>query len=196
MDEDIRICFFGDSLVNGTGDRQALGWTGRVCAAANRSKFVVTHYNLGIRRNTSQDVLSRWRKEFDDRNMSSVDCRMVFAFGVNDTVMENNNTRVNEKLSLENAYSIIKQAAELAPVLWLGPTPVDDDEHNRRIENLSRNYNQIADELGIKYITVFDALRKNSVWMEEVQNGDGSHPDAAGYAVLSELILNESHWWK
>ncbi|HZC55143.1 MAG TPA: hypothetical protein VE396_03730 [Xanthobacteraceae bacterium] len=30
----IRICFFGDSMVNGTGDDACLGWVGRICAAA------------------------------------------------------------------------------------------------------------------------------------------------------------------
>jgi lysophospholipase L1-like esterase len=195
MNDDVRICFFGDSLVNGTGDRQALGWTGRVCAVANHSKFVVTHYNLGIRRNTSQDVLARWQVEFEERNMSSADCRMVFSFGINDTVMENNHCRVSEDLSLENAHLIMKQAAELAPVLWVSPTPVDDDEHNRRTEILSRNYNEVADKFDIKYINVFDALINNSVWLKEVKNGDGSHPDGAGYAVLSELILSGSDWW-
>jgi lysophospholipase L1-like esterase len=31
---DLRICFVGDSLTNGTGDPDCLGWTGRVCASA------------------------------------------------------------------------------------------------------------------------------------------------------------------
>ena len=73
MQKDIRICFIGDSLVNGTGDRQALGWSGRVCAAANRAGFIVTHYNLGIRGNTTQDILSRWKTEFELRKVNSVD---------------------------------------------------------------------------------------------------------------------------
>jgi hypothetical protein len=28
----IRICFFGDSIVNGTGDDACLGWVGRICS--------------------------------------------------------------------------------------------------------------------------------------------------------------------
>ena len=47
---EIRICFIGDSLVNGTGDEAALGWAGRLCAMANESDIPVTYYNLGIRR--------------------------------------------------------------------------------------------------------------------------------------------------
>ena len=46
--EDIRICFVGDSFVNGIGDETALGWVGRVCALAHTHGFPLTSYNLGI----------------------------------------------------------------------------------------------------------------------------------------------------
>ena len=59
---DIRICFIGDSSVNGTGDPLCLGWTGRVCATAIKLGYPSTHYNLGIRRETSADIAARWRK--------------------------------------------------------------------------------------------------------------------------------------
>jgi hypothetical protein len=52
----MRICFVGDSLVNGTGDPVGLGWVGRACAAARRRGHEVTCYNLGIRRDTSADI--------------------------------------------------------------------------------------------------------------------------------------------
>ena len=196
MRDDVRICFIGDSLVNGTGDRQTLGWTGRVCAAANRVEFIVTHYNLGIRRNTSQDVFSRWKSEFEHRKVNNADCRIVFSFGVNDTVIDNGETRVSEAASLENARSIMTAASDMAQVVWIGPTPVDEDEQNIRIRNLSRNFNLIADELGIAYLPVFETLSENFLWNEEVRSGDGSHPDSKGYTVLSDLVLNWPHWWK
>lgn len=36
--QEIRICFVGESFVNGTGDPAFLGWTGRVCANAHQKK--------------------------------------------------------------------------------------------------------------------------------------------------------------
>ncbi|MBD2326404.1 GDSL-type esterase/lipase family protein [Alkalinema sp. FACHB-956] len=33
---DRRICFLGDSFINGTGDPDCLGWTGRICAMAQQ----------------------------------------------------------------------------------------------------------------------------------------------------------------
>ena len=59
----MRICFVGDSFVNGTGDPECLGWPGRICAAARRAGHDVTYYNLGVRRDTSGDVQARWELE-------------------------------------------------------------------------------------------------------------------------------------
>ena len=56
----MRLCFIGDSLVNGTGDPTGLGWVGRVTASARRRGHDVTTYNLGIRRDTSADIAARW----------------------------------------------------------------------------------------------------------------------------------------
>jgi len=46
--QEIRICFVGESFVNGTGDPEFLGWTGRVCRDAQRKGYEITHYNLGV----------------------------------------------------------------------------------------------------------------------------------------------------
>jgi len=80
--KDIRICFIGDSFVNGTGDETSLGWAGRLCAQANKKENNLTYYNLGIRRNTSQDILKRIKNELPSRLPSSMDSRVVLSFGV------------------------------------------------------------------------------------------------------------------
>lgn len=194
MHDDVRICYIGDSLVNGTGDRQMLGWTGRVSASANSAEFIMTHYNLGIRGNTSEDILNRWKTEFERRKVDTADCRLVFSFGVNDTVMENGKTRVIESVSLMNARSIMHAASDMANPFWIGPTPVDNDEQNNRIRKLSDQFNLLAKDTGVDYLPVYSSLISNPIWREEVRKGDGSHPDSAGYTVLSELILNAPIW--
>lgn len=59
-DEDLRICFVGDSYVNGTSDPDCLGWAGRVAVVARRKGYNFTYYNLGVRRETSTDIAKRW----------------------------------------------------------------------------------------------------------------------------------------
>jgi lysophospholipase L1-like esterase len=72
-----------------------LGWTGRVCVNANGKGADITYYNLGIRRETSTQLKQRWLEEVSLRLPKEYDSRVVFSFGVNDTVIENGNTRVN-----------------------------------------------------------------------------------------------------
>src|SRR3954451_17927814 len=67
MSGPIRLCFFADSFVNGTGDDACLGWVGRACAAGRRNGVDLTCYNLGIRGDTSADVLRRWEHEAQAR---------------------------------------------------------------------------------------------------------------------------------
>lgn len=77
----MRLCFFGDSFVNGTGDDDCLGWVGRLCAAERRVGRDLTVYNLGVRRDTSDDILRRWRREAEARLPPGCGGRLVFSFG-------------------------------------------------------------------------------------------------------------------
>ena len=82
---DLRICFIGDSYVNGTSDPDYLGWAGRVAIAAQRNGYNLTYYNLGVRRETSADIAKRWQQEVQARFLSSCPPFVVFALGANDT---------------------------------------------------------------------------------------------------------------
>lgn len=195
MNKDIRICFVGDSLVNGTGDTSALGWTGRVCAMANRYGFVVTGYNLGVRRNTSADILARWRDEVERRRAEQADNRLVFSFGVNDTNEENGSIRIQHNDTLGYARRILDDALEFGPLVLIGPTPVLDSSQNERIEKLSTALSELAQELDVPYLSVFHDLISHGKWMDELRNGDGSHPDTGGYAQLASLIMQWPKWW-
>ena len=54
----MRICFIGDSFVNGTGDDDALGWPGRVVSLARSKGLDVTYYNLGVARHERRHMPS------------------------------------------------------------------------------------------------------------------------------------------
>lgn len=157
MTEDIRICFVGDSFVNGTGDETTLGWTGRICAAANADNFSVTHYNLGVRRNTSRDILLRWEHECALRLPDTCDCRIVFSCGVNDTVIEDGKLRVETPESCANVRNLLENA-DRYEVLMVGPPPVSDPEQNERISMLSSVYYETTQGLGVPYVDLFSHL--------------------------------------
>lgn len=192
--KDVRICFIGESFINGTGDSTHLGWTGRLCVALAQQGYSVTYYNLGIRRETSTELASRWRAEAERRLPVGYDNRIVFSFGTNDTTIENGKLRVELVDSLENARQILSIAKQKYPVLMVSPPPTSDEERHPRVKVLAEHFSALCQELNIPYLDVFNLLLNSSIWMTEVEAGDGAHPDAAGYEELAQLVQTWSAW--
>lgn len=194
MSKDIRICFVGDSFVNGTGDETALGWAGRLCATAQARGIPVTYYNLGIRRNTSSDILLRWEAECSVRLPSACDARVVLSCGVNDTAIENGTVRVRPEESRANVREILRGAKKYK-VLMLGPPPVGEDEQNERIMALSQSFAEEARAHGVPYIDLFSPLVSDAGYQREVSSSDGSHPRSSGYAKMARIVSSSPSWW-
>ena len=194
MNKDIRICFVGDSFVNGTGDETALGWAGRLSAAANKGGASITCYNLGIRRNTSRDILHRFEAECSARLHEVCDGRVVLSCGVNDTAIENGAERVPYDESRANVRLLLNLAGKYKRV-FVGPPPVADTEHNERIMALSNAFMEEAGAQGVPYIDLFSPLVSDARYMLEVRGNDGSHPSARGYEKMTNIILASADWW-
>lgn len=189
----MRICFIGDSFVNGTGDSHYLGWAGRICATACNLGYDITYYNLGVRRETSADIKARWLREVSCR-LSAEDDGIVFSFGVNDTTLENGKTRIEFSNSTENICNILNTAKQMFPVLMVGPPPTVDVEQNFRIARLSNSFAKVCFELDLPYLDIFTPLQSSNIWMREAVENDGYHPSSAGYAELAQLIQNWISW--
>ncbi len=184
----LRICFIGDSLVTGTGDAEFLGWTGRVCALARGRGHDITCYNLGVRGNTSGDIVARWWREADARIAAGEDCRLVFAFGVNDTKDADGKRIVEPMQTIVHAREILGNAVAWLPTLMIGPPPIADTERSERIAELSRRLEMLAAKIAVPYLASFDLLTASPVWRDALAAGDGVHPVAAGYAEWARLI--------
>lgn len=194
MSVDIRICFVGDSFVNGTGDETALGWAGRLCSDANARGFAVTYYNLGVRRNTRRDVLRRWEHECSLRLPNTCDGRVVISCGVNDTAIEDGSLRVPPDESRANVREILRIAKKYE-VLMLGPPPVADDEQNGRILGLTWAFADEAKLLGVPFIDLFSPLSSDVAYEAEIANNDGAHPKSGGYMKMANIVLASPSWW-
>ena len=192
--KDIRICFVGESFVNGTGDSEYLGWTGRVCQGLARRDLVVTHYNLGIRGETSAELLLRWQRECDRRLPANCDNRIVFSFGTNDTTIRDGKRRVEIPASLQHTRTILTTAKSNYSVMMISPGATLDPEQNARTQALSHQFAQLCAELDIPYLDVLSPLSQSPVWMAEVAAGDGAHPDSGGYAEYARLIETWDAW--
>lgn len=194
MSQDIRICFVGDSFVNGTGDETALGWAGRLCAAATRRGASITYYNLGIRRNTSKDILLRWEQECAPRLPDSCDARVVISCGVNDTVIEDGRLRVRPEESVAYVREILSGARKYK-VLMVGPPPVAEDDQNARIQAISSAFAREAEMLSVPYIELFSPLAADEAYKQEVLGNDGAHPRSHGYAKMAHIVGSSPCWW-
>jgi lysophospholipase L1-like esterase len=194
MNQDIRICFVGDSFVNGTCDRTFLGWTGRLCLNLAEQGLAVTHYNLGIRGDTSADIAQRWELETTCRLKTGYNNRLVFSFGTNDTTIENGQRRVELTDSLRYTEQILSVAQQKYPVLMIGPPPILEAEQNDRTKILSNRFGKLCTELNVHYLDIFTPLCQSVEWLTAVQDGDGDHPGAEGYIAIANLIQRWSAW--
>lgn len=154
----------------------------------------MTYYNLGIRRETSTQLKTRWFEEVRLRLPPEIDGRVVFSFGTNDTTIKHNNRRVELQESIENLQDILNAAKPHFPVLVIGAPPITDAEQSDRIEALSEQMSIVCKSLSVPYLDIVSKLKHNTVWMTEVAHGDGAHPGAAGYEVFADIIQNWSDW--
>jgi acyl-CoA thioesterase-1 len=192
----VRICFFGDSMVNGTGDDACLGWVGRICASARRSGRDLTCYNLGVRRDTTADILARWQREAEARLPSEHDGRLVFSFGANDCCPGEDigGVRVAPGRALANAEAILTAAVAWRPTLMVGPLPICDAAVDRRTHQLSNDFAALCARLRVPYLEVFDLAVASDIWVREIAVGDGVHPNEGGYTVIARAVENWAGW--
>ncbi|MDP3491209.1 MAG: GDSL-type esterase/lipase family protein [Phenylobacterium sp.] len=186
----MRILAFGDSFVAGAGDPAHQGWLGR--ALVGRPE--VTAYNLGVRGDTSADVLARWSAEAEVRLTMVEPCGLVFAFGRNDANALEDRPRLSAAESLKNTHQLLSQGALRAPVLMVGPPPADAPALAARVEDLNEAFKALCARLQTPYIDVLRPLAVSGTWLAEARAGDGAHPGAAGYQQMADLIAAHPAW--
>jgi acyl-CoA thioesterase I len=190
----MRICFFGDSFVNGTGDDACLGWVGRVCAAGRRDGRDITCYNLGIRRDTSADIHRRWKREAEMRLPPEHDGRLVFSFGANDCCVGEDGVRVDHAETMANAKDILMAARAWRPTLMVSPLPIGEPATDTRIADLVEALSTLCASLDVPFLNVFHLAAGSAVWAGEVAAGDGAHPNEGGYTIIAEAFKRWGPW--
>ena len=102
-----------------------------------------------------------------------------------------NDTLPTVQLSVAETLGALRDAQQrMAPVplLLVGPPAVDDDVQNVRIRTLDVALAREAELLGIPFVSVFAATESSEAWRRPVHEGDGFHPDAAGYALVASVV--------
>ncbi len=205
---DLRICFVGDSYINGSGDEQCLGWIGRLCERRFTREFRLTFYDLGIRGATTDEIRGRWKRECQARFPDGADNRVVLQFGINDVaVIVGSGRRVEEADSVDNAEAIVSEVAGLYPTLWVGLPPaniacspmrpskgMEIDFSQDTAVALNRRFMTLAAKLGVPYLDIQTALLADERYMHSLTLGDQMHCDGSGYAITAEHIDQWDAW--
>jgi len=204
----LRICFVGDSITVGSGDRNFLGWPGRLSVAETGRGHDVTLYNMGVRGDTSEMIRPRWRRECDVRLPDHVNGRLVLSFGVNDTAEERGaGIRVPLKQTLANTHAIIDEARRWLPTLMVGPIPLIEDMQpyifpngiayhyvNARVAELNSGIAGICAELEVPYLDIFAALAADVAWEQSQRDCDGVHATGDGYQIIADMVADWPAW--
>jgi acyl-CoA thioesterase-1 len=201
-----RIYFFGDSITLGFNDTLDLGWPGRVCRGLTQDDRDIAVYNLGINGDTSADIDARWHSEMMARNRDSTGL-LVFAFGFNDAAYKNSDQpQVELERSVKTAHKIMSQAQTISKVLWIGPTPLDETVspqnsqngrwlmYNEKIAKYDRAYADLANQLKIDYLSIFQEYLVSPRYKAALVAGDKVHPGDDGYAMIAESVTNWVAW--
>ncbi|GAA2489405.1 GDSL-type esterase/lipase family protein [Terrabacter carboxydivorans] len=184
---DVGMVFVGASMTAGYGDPKGLGWVGRVVARTQHPDLDLTAYNLGVRGNTSGDIVARWGAECHPRWKGRTERRLVLSVGTNDVVT--GMTMARSRLNLANVLDEATNAG--IGVFVVGLTPTLDVEMNRKIEALAEAQADVCSRRGITYVDCYRPLATHDQWMADLAaSPDRSHPGQAGYGLIAWLVLH------
>jgi acyl-CoA thioesterase-1 len=205
---DLRICFVGDSYMNGSGDLELLGWVRRLCRKRYTADRRFTFYELGIRGSTSTDVKSRWESECRVRLPEGTDNRVVLQFGLNDVAeIQGSGVRVEHDESVQNAREIATGVSGLYRTLWVGQPPVNVPcspmtpspgfvitfDQDRAI-TLNEAYRSVAEDLGVPYLDILTPLLAYPEYWAGLTRSDRMHCDERGYDIMAGLVDGWPAW--
>ena len=202
------VFFVGDSITLGWRDEEIRGWPSRVVAALGPAAGV-TAYNLGIRGDTSDNILARWQDEVRRRLRPQASTVIVFAFGANDAKGDASGKLLIPPDALRhNVRRILGLATPDHRVLFVGPAPIDEETlarvlnptgllpmpSNRRIRDVSEVLSEEAAAAGVPYLDLVARLSGDAAWSAAIRTTDGLHPPARGYDILAGHVAAWKPW--
>lgn len=210
------ICFFGDGVTQGLGDRHHMGWPERLAllernaghkAQAEHEGHALACYNLAVAWDTSADVALRWHGEAAARLQDYRQAGVIFSFGHGDMVdCDGSGVQVPLWDSASYAEALLCEAALCWPTLWVGPSPVMPQGVSHRsggrhytlnagrVEALNKAYSTIARQRGIPYLDLIAELQKSESWATALADGGGLFPRDAGHQAIAECVYEWASW--
>lgn len=184
---DVALVFLGGSSVAGYGDPKGQGWVGRVVGRTSHPDLDLTAYNLGVRGNTSADLVRRWDVECPPRWANRGEKRLVVSVGANDVA--SGMTLARHRLNLANLLD--EASSRGIGTFVVSPVPSLDEEFNAKLEVLVDAQGDVCARRGIPFVDCYRPLLAHDQWRSELAaSPDGVHPGSAGYGLIAWLVLH------
>ncbi|MBW4610844.1 MAG: G-D-S-L family lipolytic protein [Hassallia sp. WJT32-NPBG1] len=202
----LKIVALGDSLVYGFGDPEGGGWVERLrrsWMSPDSAGHIV--YNLGVRGDRTQQVAQRLEIEFRHRGelRNRVPDLIILSVGVNDSARlarPDGRNYTDFALFESEIASLLQQAQQLCPVLFVGMVPVDEAKmpfldclyYNHADQYRYKEATRIAcNKRRIPYLDIFERwMGRSETWRRKRLSKDGLHPNTQGYEDLLEDVMN------
>ncbi|MEH6633220.1 MAG: GDSL-type esterase/lipase family protein [Halopseudomonas aestusnigri] len=204
-----RVCFIGASIMEGMGDESKLGMPGRLALIESQSEIPFIHYNLGVRGQTMREISARAVNECKSRLLNIESDFIVFATGSNDfAITDTGIPRTPRHRAMKQFRDLIIQLETLAPLLVLGPTPVDEnkmpflsvqsgmsfDFKNKDLAEGADEYKDICSQQEIPFLNMHQELIKDTAYMEGLLVNDGLHSIGRGYQAMAQAVYRSPQW--
>ena len=184
---DVGLVFIGASLVAGVGDPKGQGWVSRVVGRTQHPDLELTAYNLGVRGDTSADVLQRWASEVPLRWAGRTERRVVLSVGTNDVA--SGITLARHRLNLANLLD--DAASSGVGAFVVSPPPTADAELNERLEVLVDAQADVCARRGVPFVDCYAPLMGHDQWRTDLAASSvENHPGQAGYGLIAWLVLH------
>lgn len=177
--KDVVTLIFGDSIAYGLYDDE-LGWAYRLRKKLNKNNFI---FNQAIPGQNSNDILDKFEIELKNRYNSVDDFKIIFSFGIKDTLNNNIDNFKNNIIKIIN-----KTKTYTKDITFVGLIKPDTNkriEYNLDIVKLFDNtLEEICKKENINYLKLIDLINNNELT-------DGLHPNDIGHEKISNVIFEE-----
>ncbi|MEE3944624.1 SGNH/GDSL hydrolase family protein [Bacillus wiedmannii] len=199
----LQIVSLGDSLTRGVGDKEGIGYIGRVKEDLQRDyKQKVALTNLAVSGAKMPDLLKQMESSGAQYSIKQADV-IVLTIGGNDLFpgweslgkVDLETYRSDTETFQNEAKKIIEEIRKLntdSPIFWLGLyNPFEDVEDLKGSSNIVVDWNASLEKLALNdknvYITpTFDLFQNRG---KELLYSDHFHPNEVGYTYMADRLV-------
>lgn len=195
------LCFIGTTLTSGIGDRDALGWCGRLNRQLMRERKTVMHFNIGVPNQTLPELSKRAERDCRMRLETVEEAVIFFEPGHDDLAILSDSKRRTDATTFEAHLTMtMEQLGTLAPVVLVGPTPVIESEtphhcpitgelvrySNTGIAAVSRRMVSLCEGSGIPFLDLYAPLSKVPAYAASIDEPNGVYPSSNGHKLIAD----------